>query len=119
MRLSRKVCKLIEKYGTTITLCEGSEEKTAKAVIQPMMYKNKMYVGSDVIPLGFADKGHFLMIAPHDLPVKNYKNLVILDGDMGYTVKRSEIVKAGDEEVYIWAVLIVYAKEREDEYESA
>ena len=118
MKLSAKVCKLLEKYGTNITLCEGSEEKTAKAVIQPMMYKNKMYVGSDVVPLGFLDKGHFLMIAPHTLPVKDYRKLVIFDGDKGYTVKRSETVKVGDEKVYIWAILTVYAKEREDEYEN-
>ncbi len=117
MSLASRVSKLIGKYGTRVTLSEGDIKTETRAVIQPLMYKNKMYIGSDIVPLGFLDKGHYLMVAPSDIPVKNYRKLVIFDGDKGYTVKRSEAVKVGDEVIYIWAVLTVYADEMEDEYE--
>ncbi len=119
MNLSNRVSKLIEKYGTCVTLREGDRERDCRVVIQPLMYKNKMYIGSDTVPLGFVDKGHYMMIASSDLPVEDYRKLVICDKDKSYTVKRSEEVKLRDDVIYIWAVLTVYAKEREDEYESA
>lgn len=119
MSFAAKVSRIIEKYGTRVILREGDCETSSTAVIQPLMYKNKMYVGSDVAPLGFVDKGHYLMIAPCDFPVKDYSRLLIFDGNKGYTVKRSETVKLKDEELYIWAVLTVHETFREDEYESA
>ncbi len=116
MSIAKSVEGLIEKYGDTITVFDGEDEKTHKAIIEPLMYKNKMYLGGDVLPTGYLDKGHYLMTGPVGILGDNYEAAVITHRNIKYIVKRAEIISASDEAIYTWAVLEMYGEEVLDEY---
>ena len=81
------------------------------------MYKNKMYLGGTALPAGVFDGGHYLMIAPANLGVTDYRNTVIETADARYTIKRVERVKADNRELYLWAVLTPCYPPVEDDYD--
>ncbi|MGN0503933.1 MAG: hypothetical protein ACI4HJ_02675 [Ruminococcus sp.] len=116
MSIAQSVDRLISKYGDTIIVADGKREKTHKAIIQPLMYKNKMYLGGDVLPTGYLDKGHYLMTGPVGILGDNYEAAVITHRNIKYIVKRAETITASDEELYTWAVLEMYGEEVSDEY---
>ncbi len=116
MSLALSVERLINKYGDTVTVADSRGEKTHKAIVQPLMYKNKMYLGGDIVPTGYLDKGHYLMTAPVGIFDGNYEEVVITHRNIKYIVKRAELITASDEELYTWAVLEMYGEEVSDEY---
>ena len=111
MSIAQSVDRLISKYGDTIIVADGKREKTHKAIIQPLMY-----LGGDVLPTGYLDKGHYLMTGPVGILGDNYEAAVITHRNIKYIVKRAETITASDEELYTWAVLEMYGEEVSDEY---
>lgn len=109
--------KMIRRYGDDIKITENSVKKHSKAIIQPLMYKNKMYLGGTAVPAGYFDGGHYMMIAPASLGITDYRHTVIESMGAMYRVKRAEKVKADNELLYIWAVLVPYYPPAEDDYE--
>ena len=116
MSLAKSVKELITKYGDTVTVSDGMGERTHKAIVEPLMYKNEMYLGGDVLPIGYLDKGHYLMTGPVGILDKNYEETVITHRNIKYIVKRAEVISASDEDIYTWAVLEMYGEEAADEY---
>lgn len=116
MSVYNTVEKMILRYGDDIRITENSVCSRSKAIIQPLMYKNKMYLGGTALPAGFFDGGHYMMIAPASLEVKDYRHVVVESMGAKYTVKRVEMVKSDNRELYIWAVLTPYYPPAEDDY---
>lgn len=113
MDYQKQVARLIEEYGEPMRIRppEGGEEQCT-AFIQPLRYKNKMYLDGDYLPVGFADTGHFLYIGlPEPRLDRMPGHTVLLTGDGQYTVKRAECVKFSGRAVYVWAVLQPYIEE--------
>ncbi|MBQ4569594.1 MAG: hypothetical protein IJA62_06045 [Ruminococcus sp.] len=117
MSVYNTIEKMIRRFGDDICIMEDALRNRSKAIIQPLMYKNKMYLGGTALPAGFFDGGHYLMIAPASLKVKDYRRAVVEDANAKYTIKRVEMVKADNKELYIWAVLTPYYPPVEDDYE--
>lgn len=117
MRVSKTITRMIKKTGVDVTVKNGDYVQKTKAIIEPLMYKNKMYLSGDMLPLGYLDGGHYLMIAPMETLPKNTESVIVSGGDGDYTVKRSETVSAGGRALYIWAVLCAYGEAVADEYE--
>lgn len=117
MSIYKSITAMLHRYGDDVTISEGGTERSGKAIIQPLMYKNKMYLGGSVLPGGFFDGGHYLMIAPVDSVISDYGNTLITDCGVTYTIKRSEVVRADNRDLYIWAVLTPHSPEAEDDYD--
>lgn len=107
---------MLNRYGDDVTVKDKFGSFEGKAIIQPLMYKNKMYLGGEALPAGYYDAGHYLMIAPCDSFIRDYRSTLITAGGVTYTVKRSERVRADNTDLYIWAVLTLYNAPMEDDY---
>lgn len=83
--------------------------------IQPLRYKNKMYLKDIHIPAGIVDTDVFLYIGPYDHDPSHFDKPIIScsDGEK-YVVSKSEKVFFGEEVAYIWTII---RKFTEDDYE--
>ena len=101
--------KMLNKFGNSvhITGADGWSSPIFSAFIQPLRYKNKLYVSGDVTPLGINPNRVYLYIGPasHDL-TKLDKTYRIHDSDNNsYLIDRAEKIKVKNNIVYIWAVI--------------
>lgn len=85
---------------------EGETLGEYRAVIQPLRYKNKMYLDGVNTEIGFNSQGHYLCIGPPlpDLTAAPEGSRV-LAGGVEYKIDRAEKFYAGEEPAYIWAVI--------------
>ncbi|MGN0452774.1 MAG: hypothetical protein ACI4GZ_03125 [Ruminococcus sp.] len=117
MSIYDTVSKLIKKYGDSVTLTEDKETVQTNALIQPLLYKNKTYLGGESIPSGYLDSRHYLMIAPADITLKNGSEVFITCNGTNYTLKHTEVIRLGQRDLYIWAVLALYTPDAKDDYD--
>ncbi len=101
--------KMLNKFGNSIyiTGADGWESPVFSAFIQPLRYKNKLYMTGDVTPIGSNNNNVYLYIGPadHDL-TKLDKTYRIHDSDNNsYLIDRAEKIKVKNNIVYIWAVI--------------
>ena len=117
MRISDSVSLMLNRYGEKIRIVNGNKVCGAKAVIQPLMYKNKMYLNGISMNAGDFDGGHYQMIAPAQTDFGDFRSVRIEAEKNTYIIKRAELVRAGDKDLYYWAVLTPFYPQGEDDYE--
>lgn len=104
---------LLKQYGRKVNLCtkEGIKQ-SFMASIQPLRYKNKMYLDGIYTEIGFNSQGHYLYIGPADidLTVAAEDEFLTADG-MSYQIDRAEKVFKGDKVFYIWAIIRTIVEE--------
>lgn len=100
--------ELFDKYGQDIKFkgSDGWSTPTFGGFIQPLRYKNKMYLNGVNTVIGFNSQGHYLYIGPpeHDLSMLSSNNWIESNGKK-FTVDRCEKVYFKKETVYIWAII--------------
>ncbi len=106
MNIRKSVDRVLKAIGSEYLVnCDGVESKVI-AVIQPMRYKNKLYIEMPRAELGFKDTECFLYLGSPSVDfTANGFNTVISSNSRSFNVSRAEQIKMGDETVYIWAVL--------------
>ena len=91
--------RLLQRSGSDAIVYYPNElNVSVKAIIQPMRYKNKMYLDMDRNELGFRDNECFLYIGPPWPDFCHLWNGVVIKS-------RADKISFGGETVYIWAVL--------------
>lgn len=97
---------MFEKYGQEVTLKteDGWSSPIFGAFIQPLRYKNKMYLNGVNTVIGFNSQGHYLYIGPPDHDPKFESGYIESNGQK-FTVDRRERVYLKNEVVYIWAII--------------
>lgn len=106
------VDKLFRLYGRNIYLCsldEAWKSETFSAFLQPLRYKNKMYLNDAHIDAGISDMGYYLYIGPanHDLTALSAANRFLCDGTEKFALTRAEKVYFGNNVLYFWAIFRV------------
>lgn len=101
--------KLFKAYGREARISNdtGWTSEIFHCFIQPLRYKNKMYLDGINTPIGYNSQGHYLYLGPaeHDLTgVKDSSTWISADG-IKYKVDRSEKVYFGNKVLYIWAII--------------
>jgi len=111
---------ILSKYGRDICIKDttGWQSKIFKAFIQPLRYKNKMYLEGTPTEIGVMDSGYYLYIGPpeHSFeylyigpPEHSFEHLApgFYLESMGkrYVIDRFEKIYKGGRVFYIWAVL--------------
>lgn len=104
----KQVDELINTVGRSVYIKEGMwQSKTYRAVIQPLRYKNKMYLNGEVNDLGHYSEGFYLYIGPASVKLSSLgisASLYTSDSKR-YKIERWENIFYKEEPLYTWAVL--------------
>ena len=104
MNTIKKVERVLNRFGRTVNFPD-SPTNTWKALIQPLRYKNKMYLRGIPTDIGYSDDGYYLYVGPADRSLVGNDDLRIETDDCGYIVDKTESVFIGNEAIYIWAII--------------
>ncbi|MBR5773843.1 MAG: hypothetical protein IKY44_03225 [Clostridia bacterium] len=100
--------KVISSVGKTVTahLPDGWCSGPYKALIQPLRYKNKMYLDGTYTDIGRNTSGYYLYIGPanHDISRLD-ETAYLVSGDVKYIISRAERCYLGERITHIWAIL--------------
>ncbi len=97
---------IFKKHGREVTLKDGDATESFKALIQPLRYKNKMYLDGVYTEIGFNSQGHYLYIGPPTPDLTLVSETAKIDSDsVSYRIDRAERVYNGNEIFYIWAII--------------
>ncbi len=117
MSLAERIRRSIALYGDDIVVTVRGEPVNGKAFIEPLRYKNRMYIGGKRIEPGYYDGGHYLYIGQHTIPLDDIHNTVISRGEEKFCVKRAEMYKLGNESIYVWAIIVTYREKEDIDYD--
>ncbi len=96
------------QYGVSVRLTDGAGwySPAYGAFLQPLRYKNKMYLEGTYTPIGRDSTGLYLYIGPaaHRLNALP-ETARLLRGDRRYVIQRAEEVFLSDRPFYCWAVV--------------
>lgn len=96
-------------YGILVHLedIDGYRGEYYKCFIQPLRYKNKMYLDGVNTAIGFNSEGHYLYIGPpeHDLTQVDSPETWLSIASEKYKIDRAEKVHFKDEVIYVWAII--------------
>lgn len=100
----------ISKYvGRDIYLTDAGNWKSPvfKAQIQPLRYKNKMYLEGIPTPIGTGTSGYYTYIGPpsHDLSKLSADGRVVDSQEIKYSISHCEKFFVKQNVFYIWAIL--------------
>ena len=100
--------ELFKAFGRTVEMRNGNGRavESCHAFIQPLRYKNKMYLDGINTEIGFNSQGHYLYIGPPspDLTLAADDYCIFADG-VSYQIDRAERVYKGEKVFYIWAII--------------
>ena len=117
MSIFGSIKEIIKRYGNNIIIVEGDKSRNTKAFIEPLRYKNKVYVGGKYRLLGADRDEKYLYIGYAENPLKEQHSVIEMQ-DSKYIVKRCETYYVKDYPIYVWAILAPYGDDLEDDYES-
>lgn len=113
-----KIDKFINQYGSNVRLSTTEENISDyfKAFVQPLRYKNKMYLDGVRSRAGYIDQSHYLYIGPSNVEVWDFDDNLRLHmhGAEFFFVKKEKVVVSG-EVIYNWAILRSVVKETQDD----
>ena len=99
------VIKSIQTYGEEITVVNDDNTVLARAFIEPLRYRNKIYIGGGYRTLGMKHSEKYLYVGIPDIPLVENKTIVKRK-DEKYLVKRVERYYVKEQVAYTWAILI-------------
>lgn len=114
-----RILAAVYRYGEEIKIFRrGKSGISVRAFVQPLRYKNRMYVGGSQIPEGYRDGGHFLLICPKKADLTEKGVLIERRGGDKYIIKRADDVVFENETLYVWAIITPYYAKKEDAYDA-
>lgn len=119
MSIYNSVIESLGRYGETITVTTEKGVRVIKGIMEPLLYKNKLYLGGKQLPFGYFDSGNYLLICPPEANLPVLGNAFVEAKGRKFFLKRSEAVIAKGEALYIWAVLMPYGEPAEEDFYEA
>lgn len=110
---AEKTKNFIEKYGRALSFEKSGQSETFKGFLQPLRYKNKMYLSFVSTDLGYDSTGKYLLICPcePDISEADGYAAIIGDGKKKYVVDRAETIYLCSQPLYCWAVVTALEEE--------
>lgn len=107
MALRERIKRAMENHGQKIYIHDGKiQSMPYKAFIQPIRYKNRMYLQDISTVVGRDSKDYFLYIGPYDREIdQENRNFVVESNFTKYSVVKSQPVRFDDQVIYVWAVI--------------
>ncbi len=101
--------RIIQKFGMSVYLKNNTDWKSPvfNAFIQPLRYKNKLYMTGNFTPIGRNPQDVYLYMGPknHDLTKLNSSYRLCDSSGNAYMIERAEQIIFKNEIVYIWAII--------------
>lgn len=117
MSLMSCVDSEILRYGSQVTIISGEERVQTRAFVEPLRYRNKIYIGGEYHQLGFLRREKYLYVGKSIHKLIENESVIEMKGDK-YIVKRCETFYVKDTPVYEWAILVPFGEELEDDYDA-
>lgn len=116
MSFTATVRGLMERYGQEVKVIKnGSPPQKLQAFLQPLRYKNQMYLEGIPTDLGIAEQNYVLFLGPaRPLMQGGDPGLRIESGGDAYEVRHCERIYLGAEALYQRAVLRRMFEEEEN-----
>lgn len=114
MEFRSKVNTFLQTLGEAVTLSVDGTEYAVHALVQPMRYKNKLYLEQERTELGFKDSECFLYLGPSNPDIAGMERKTIVKTvDRCYNVSRADRISLKGKTQYIWAILTPRIKDGE------
>lgn len=117
MGIMNSVSAMIDRYGNSVTVQNGGISLSTRAFIEPLRYKNKIYIGGRYHPLGEYNNEKYLYIGKPSVALSEDETVIECAGER-YIVKRAELYRVTDEPLYAWAIMARWRDRMEDEFDS-
>ena len=105
MNVMPYVIKSIQIYGEDITVINDDDTVLTRAFIEPLRYRNKIYIGGGYRTLGVKHSEKYLYVGIPDITLVENKTIVKRKNNE-YLVKRVERYYVGEQIAYTWGILI-------------
>ena len=96
--------RIVEKYGSAVTLRRGEQAWSVRAFFQPVRSKSWDYSDSNYSPLGEIPRGRYIYMGP--LEPEALAGDAIELGERTYLVRRSEIIYDHHGPAYCWGLCL-------------
>ena len=117
MSLLNCVGKEIGRFGSSVKITQQGACVNTRAFLEPLRYRNKIYIGGEYRPLGALRREKYLYVGKPDYRLIEDESVIETQGSQ-YIVKRCETYFVKDTPIYEWAILVPYGEEREDDYDT-
>ncbi len=97
------VKKMLEKIGQDVVIHKNGTTETCKAVVMPLLYRNKLYVENQPSTVGEIDEGCYRFIGPFDACFSP-DDILSFSGKR-FVAQRFETIMLANEPFYSWAIL--------------
>lgn len=115
MSIFNTVGETIKQYGSRVTIRQNGDTVDTNAFVEPLRYRNRIYIGGQYHALGHNRQQKYLYIGCADHRLIENKSVVEAQGSK-YIVKRSETYYIKDYPLYEWAILTPFGDKTEDDY---
>ncbi len=119
MSIYKSILTELKRYGEHLTITTEKGKLRVKGILQPLLYKNKMYLGGTQLPDGYFDNGCYLLICPPEAKLPVLGSAFVENSGKKYILKRSETVNIKAQSLYVWAVLTPYGEPLEEDFYEA
>jgi hypothetical protein len=102
--MQRMVSKILNAYGTAMTLNRGGTEYAVRAFFQPVRSKSWQYLEGNYSPLGEIPRGQYVYIGPVEPAAEAGDSLTVAGKD--YWIRRSEQILDSQGPVYCWGMCV-------------
>ncbi len=107
--LSNKITdSIFSKMGLTLYIKKGSQTVSEfKALLQPLRYKNKIYLRGVPTELGYDSLKKYLLLSPADVDLSGVDGteVSLYIGDMHLSIDHTEPVYFGSTPYYNWSIV--------------
>ena len=100
--------RIFRRYGRKISAVDdnGNVVCSAECFVQPLRYKNKMYLEGTPTEIGLNESGYYLFLAPAGYSIENAAdNGYLTDGNNEYHIDRYEDIYVGEKIYFRWAII--------------
>ena len=117
MSIVNALISSIARYGGDITVTSNGSTVRGRAIVEPLRYRNKIYIGGEQRHLGFMKREKYLFIGTPDMNLN--ENRTVIEAASGkYIVKRCERYFIQDNPIYTWAIMVPFGERQEDDYDT-
>lgn len=98
---------LIKRFGREMLFRSGELEAFFFGILQPLRYKNKMYLNGASSPIGYDNRCKYLLISPAQIDfgtVESSKINLTVDGEE-FRCDHSEMVYYKGKPAYCWSIV--------------
>ncbi len=116
MSILNCVDREIGRYGSHVTITQGGAEVQTRAFVEPLRYRNKIYIGGEMHHLGSLKREKYLYVGKTAHRLIPDESVIKAQGNQ-YIVKRCETYYVKDTPIYEWAILVPFGERLEDDYD--